>query len=380
MNGLSEASRAAIHAADIIFGGPRHLELIGAGERGHEWPIPFDIDPVLAEKGRKVVVLASGDPFWHGAGGSLAVHLDPAEWIAHPAPSTFSQAASRLGWRLEETICLGLHAAPFERLVPVLGRGVRVICLLRDGAAVGGLAEWLTERGFGPSQLTVMEALGGRRERVRRAVAQDYGLSDVLHPVAVAIDADGAGGLPRASGLPDDLFAHDGQITKRPIRALTLSALAPRPGEVLWDLGAGSGSISVEWCLSASSTKAIAVETRADRASNIRANAAAFGVSHRLETCKAVWPDGLEALRKPDAVFIGGGVNSGGIETVWGLMPDGARMVVNAVTIESEALLAQLQTDKGGALMRYEVATSAPLGRMRGWDRSRPVVQWSVMK
>ena len=147
--GLSDASREALAAAEIIFGGRRHLDLVGAGARGREWPVPFRIDPVLAEKGRKTVVLASGDPFWFGAGGSLSAHLSPGEWISHPAPSTFALAASRLGWRLEEVLCLGLHAAPFERLVPVLARGVRAICLVRDGAAVAALADWLVSQGFG---------------------------------------------------------------------------------------------------------------------------------------------------------------------------------------------------------------------------------------
>ena len=272
--GLSDASREALDTAEIVFGGPRHLDLVGAGARGREWPVPFNIDPVLAEKGRNVVVLASGDPFWFGAGGSLSAHLSPGEWMAHPAPSTFALAASRLGWRLEEVLCLGLHAAPFERLVPVLARGVRTICLVRDGAAVAALADWLVSQGFGPSQVTVLESLGGPSERIRHARADRFDITDAAYPVAVAIAADGAAGLPRASGLPDELFASDGVMTKRPVRALTLSALAPRPGEVLWDLGAGSGSVAVEWCLAAPGARAEAVESRADRAANVRANAA----------------------------------------------------------------------------------------------------------
>lgn len=380
VNGLSEASRAALRSADIIFGGPRHLDLIEAGTRGRVWPVPFTVEPVLAERGKIVVVLASGDPFWHGAGGSLAAHLDPAEWTAHPAPSAFSLAASRLGWRLEDTICLGLHAAPFERLVPVLGRGVRAICLVRDGAAVGELARWLGARGFGPSRLTVMEALGGPRERLRRTVAEEYALADVAHPVAVAVEAEGAAGLARAAGLPDELFAHDGQITRRLIRALTLSALAPRPGEVLWDLGAGSGSISVEWCLAAPTATAHAVEARVDRAANIRTNAAAFGLSHRLEAHEAAWPEKLSALPEPHAVFIGGGMTPARTETVWSLMPEGTRLVANAVTLESETLLARLQTERGGTLTRCDMAAASPLGRMRGWEPMRSVVQWSVVK
>lgn len=378
--GLAGASRDALARAEIAFGGPRHLALAGVGARGREWPVPFSIDPVLAERGRKVVVLASGDPFWHGAGGSLAAHLVPGEWVCHPAPSTFSLAASRLGWRIEDAVCLGLHAAPIERLVPHLARGVRAICLMRDGDAVARLAAWLAARGFGPSRMVVMEALGGPRERLREALAEGFALADVADPVAVGLEARGAAGLSRACGLPDDLLAHDGQITRRPVRALTLSALAPRPGEVLWDLGAGSGSISVEWCLAAPGARAHAVEARADRAANIRANAAAFGLAGRLAVIEADWPGALAGLPRPDAVFVGGGANSAGLETIWTTLPTGARLVVNAVTIETEALCADWHGRVGGDLMRYDIAGAAPLGRMRGWLPSRPVVQWSVTK
>lgn len=378
--GLSEASRAALKHADVIFGGPRHLALVTAGQRGRDWPVPFNTDPVLAEKGRKVVVLASGDPFWFGAGGSLAPDLSPGEWVCHPAPSTFSYAAARLGWRIEDIHCHGLHAAPFERLLPVLTRGQRILCLMRDGAAVAALASWLAARGFGASDLTVLEALGGPSERIRRTRVEDFALTDVTHPVALAITAQGARGLPCASGLPDDLFASDGVMTKRPIRALTLSALAPRAGETLWDLGAGSGSVSVEWCLAASGATAHAVEQRADRAANVRANSEAFGLSHRLSVVESGWADAVPKLPAPDAVFIGGGADQAGLDTVWAAMPVGARLVVNAVTIESEMLLAHWHGQKGGDLFRYDVAQVQPLGQMLGWAPARPVVQWSVIR
>ncbi len=378
--GLSEASRAALARAEVVFGAPRHLALAGITDRGRDWPVPFSIDPVLAERGRNVAVLASGDPFWHGAGGSLAAALPPGEWTCHPAPSTFSLAAARLGWRLEEVLCLGLHAAPFERLVPRLGRGVRVICLLRDGDAPAALAAWLTERGFGASRLTVLEALGGSRERVRTALAEGFGLAGIAHPVAVAVEVAGAPGLSRASGLPDELFAHDGQITKRPVRALTLSALAPRPGEILWDLGAGSGSISVEWCLAATGVRSLAVEARPDRAANIRRNAETFGLSQRLTVAEGHWPEAVRDLPAPDAIFIGGGADSARIETIWNLIPQGARLVVNAVTLESEALLAVCQGARGGTLLRIELASAEPLGGRHGWRPARPVVQWSVVR
>ncbi|MCY1128358.1 precorrin-6y C5,15-methyltransferase (decarboxylating) subunit CbiE [Frigidibacter sp. RF13] len=376
--GLPEASRAALSAADVIFGGPRHLALVNAGARGRDWPVPFKIDPVLAEAGRKVVVLASGDPFWFGAGGSLAQALPPGEWTCHPAPSTFSHSAARMGWRIEETFCFGLHAAPFERLRPVLTRGQRLICLMRDGAAVGHMADWLTKAGFGPSTLTVLEALGGPRERVRKTSAEGFALTDVTHPVALAIEAAGARGLSRASGLADDLFETDGVMTKRPVRALTLSALAPRPGEVLWDLGAGSGSISVEWCLAAPGTRAQAVEARADRAAIVGRNARSFGIDHRLTVTTGEWREMLGSLAVPDAVFIGGGADLAGIETIFHAVPEATRIVANAVTLESEAVLVAAQDRFGGTLLRIDLAMAGPLGQLRGWNHARPVVQWSA--
>lgn len=379
--GLSEASRAALKDARIIFGGPRHLDLVDGAKRGRAWPVPFSIDPILAERpGGKVVVVTSGDPFWYGAGGSLSQVLSPPEWIAHPAPSTFGHAAARMGWRIEDTICIGLHAAPFERLLPHLNDGQRFICLVRDGSAPAELARWLTAHGFGCSEVTVLEALAGPRERVRTVCANTYDLADVTAPVALAFLAKGAKGLQQSNGLPDDQFASDGQITKSPIRALTLAALAPRAGEVLWDLGAGSGSISVEWCLSAAGATAHALESRADRVKNIVQNARAFGLDHRLAVHETRWQDSLAKLPQPAAVFVGGGVNSAGLETLWQAIPVGVRLVINAVTLESEALLMQSHQTHGGELFRFDVARAMPIGRMQGWTPSRPVVQWSVVR
>lgn len=380
LSGLTTASREALAAAEVIFGGPRHLALVGAGDRGRDWPVPFSVAPVLALRGQRVAVLASGDPFWHGAGGSLAAHLAPDEWRAFPAPSTFSLAAARLGWRLEEALCLGLHAAPFARLRHGLAPGIRAICLLRDGSAPAELACWLETQDFGASDLWVMEALGGPRERIRHARADAFDLTDIATPVAMAIQAAGGPGLPRASGLADDRFAHDGQITKRPVRALTLSALAPRPGELLWDIGGGSGSISVEWALAAPGARAIAIEPRADRAATIRANAESFGLSHRIEVIEGAAPEALAALPAPDCVFVGGGGSQALLEPLWTTLRPGTRLVANAVTLETEALLTQWHGQQGGSLIRVELSEAAPLGRMRGWTRARPVTQWSVIR
>ncbi|MBV9562574.1 MAG: precorrin-6y C5,15-methyltransferase (decarboxylating) subunit CbiE [Bradyrhizobium sp.] len=376
--GLSEASRNALARAEAVFGGERHLRLADIGGRGRPWPAPFDIAPVLARRGRPTVVLASGDPFWHGVGGSLASHLAVGEWIAYPAPSTFSLAAARLGWRLEEVACLGLHAAPFERLVPLLSRGARLICLVRDGKAAADLAQWLAARGWGASRWWTLSALGGSREHVTECRADAFTADDVATPLAVAIEADGSTGLPRASGLADDLFVHDGQITKRPMRALALSALAPRAGDVLWDIGAGSGSISVEWALAGGS--AIAIEARDDRAANIRVNAAAFGLAHRITIVAGTAPAALAGLAPSDAVFIGGGLDVSLFDAVWAQLAQGARMVAHAVTLETEALLSELQLRHGGELMRIEIARAAPLGRMRSWQAARPIVQWSAVR
>ena len=378
--GLTDASRDALAKAEIVFGGPRHLALVGAGARGRAWPVPFDLGAVLTEKGSNVAVLASGDPFWHGAGGSLAAHLDPSEWRCFPGVSTFSRAAAKLGWRIEDVACLGLHAAPFSRLLPHLAAGRRAICLLRDGAAVDDLMAWLVLHGQSEAQLWVMEALGGPSERVRQMRAGGAGLPDIGSLVAVAVEPVGrlTTGLPMTPGLPDASFAHDGQITKAPIRALTLAALAPRPGELLWDIGAGSGSVSVEWCRAGG--RAIAIEVRADRLANIRANIDSFGLLGQMQVVGGSAPDATAGLAVPDAIFVGGGANQGLLQALWDALPEGGRMVCNGVTLETEALLAEWHGAKGGSLMRIDLAQAAPLGRMRGWQAARPVVQWSVVK
>jgi precorrin-6Y C5,15-methyltransferase (decarboxylating) len=378
LGGLSEASRKALDRAEAVFGGERHLALADIGGRGRRWPVPFDAKEVLARRGRPTAVLASGDPFWHGVGGSLTSRLPQGEWIAHPAPSTFSLAAARLGWRLEQVACIGLHAAPFERLVPLLARGARIICLVRDDKAAADLAAWLTVRGWGTSKCWTLSALGGPRERITESRANSCAADSAASPLAFALEAEGMAGLPRACGLSDDLFKHDGQITKRPVRALALSALAPRPGEILWDIGAGSGSISVEWALAGG--KGIAVERREDRAAKIRANAMAFGLEQRISVVEGPAPVVLSGLEKPNAVFIGGGLDAATFDAIWKLAPGASRVVAHAVTLETEALLAELQNRHGGDLMRVEISHAAPLGRRRSWEAGRPIVQWSTMK
>ena len=378
LDGLPLASRQALEKAEVIFGGPRHLELAAAGSRGLAWPVPFDIAPVLACRGRATVVLASGDPFWFGAGSMLAERLSPDDWRAFPAPGVVSHLCARLGWRAEEVTALGLHAAPFGRLLPVLGRGTRAIVTLRDAAAVADLAGWLVANGFGAVRMGVAERLGGPAEMLRSIAAQDYDLTDVSAPVTVALDgadlAPGAG-LSQVPGRSESAFAHDGQITKAPMRALTLAALAPRRGELLWDIGGGSGSVSVEWCLAGG--RAITIEPRPDRIENIRKNIDTYGLSPRMRAVHGTAPEALADLPAPQAVFIGGGGSRALFDRLWELLAPGTRIVANAVTLDSETLLADLHARHGGQLWRIDLAEAQPLGRMRGWAPSRPQLQWS---
>jgi precorrin-6Y C5,15-methyltransferase (decarboxylating) len=380
-DGLSTASRDALAQADLVVGSSRHLALLPALScETRSWPVPFGagIPALLAERGRRVVMLASGDPFWFGAGSVIARHLDPTEWIAHPAPSSFALAAARLGWPIDATPCLGLHAAPFARLRPLIVPGQRALVLVRDGAAVGALAAYLCEQGFGASELHILEALGGPRERIRHATAATLAFDDIAHPVAVGIGFAGDGAtLPSTAGRADDWFEHDGQISKRPIRALTLSALAPRPGETLWDIGTGSGSIAIEWLLAHPANQAIGFEADPVRAERARANAARLGVD-RLLMVEGRAPDCLDGHDVPHAVFVGGGLSQALLETLWSRLPAGTRLVANAVTLESEALLAHSHHAKGGTLLRIELAEAAPIGPRRGWKASYPIVQWSV--
>lgn len=361
-------------------GPARHLALLGEHKgRKLEWPVPFadGIGLLLAERRRPVVVLASGDPFWFGAGSSLTRQLKAAEWVAYPVLSTFSLAAARLGWAVQDMACVALHAAPVTRLRSHLVPRRRTVALLRDGAAVREVADWLTGQGFGASTLHVLEALGGARERVRTTRADAMAWDDVAHPVAIGIDCAGEGRvLPCASGIADDWFDHDGQISKRPVRALTLSALAPRPGELLWDIGAGSGSIGIEWLLSDPANRVIALEADPVRAARVAANAAALGAA-RIDVRTGRAPDILPE-GQADAVFIGGGLSQALLQALWGRLPTGCRLVANAVTLESEALLAQWQAAKGGDLLRIDLAEVAPIGSRRGWRASYPLVQWSV--
>jgi precorrin-6B C5,15-methyltransferase / cobalt-precorrin-6B C5,C15-methyltransferase len=387
VEGLSAVARGLIEAAEILFGGRRHLALAAPLIRGatRPWPSPFDgaAEEVLRHRGRPVCVLASGDPFHYGVGAVLARHIDAREMIVMPAPSAFSLAAARLGWSLPETVLLSLHGRTLDLIRPHLHPGAHILALTSGGDGPAALAKVLTGSGFGVSRLTVLEALGGPRERIRVTTAAGFepAAIDPLNVVAIEVAAAAdARVLTLASGLADDLFEHDGQITKREIRAVTLSSLAPRRGELLWDIGAGSGSIAIEWLLADPTMRAIAVEARADRAARIRRNAATFGVPG-LEIIEAAAPAALTRLSTPDAIFIGGGASDTGVlDAASRALRSSGRLVVNAVTLETEVLLLARHATFGGELIRIAISRAAPVGEKTGWRTPMPVTQWVWVK
>lgn len=386
-DGLSPAARAAITDAALVIGGARHLSLIPecAGQERMAWPSPLsDAFPgLLARRGQDVCVLASGDPSWYGIGATLSRLVPAAEMRVFPAPSSFSLAAARLGWPLQEVGCLTVHGRPLELVIPHLHPGARLLVLSWDGTTPGTLAALLSARGFGPSRLTVLEAMGGVRERITSFPAAEAPADPFADLNTVAVEVVGEPGarvIPLAPGLPDDWFDHDGQITKREIRALTLSFLAPRRGGLLWDVGAGSGSVGIEWMLCDPSCRTIAVEGRGDRSGRIPANAAALGVPG-LELVVGTAPDALAGLPRPDAVFIGGGLtNAGVVDACWAALKPGGRLAANGVTLETEAALTDWKKRLGGDLVRLSVARAQPLGGFLGWKPLMPITLWTVEK
>ncbi|MEA2834597.1 MAG: precorrin-6B C5,15-methyltransferase / cobalt-precorrin-6B C5,C15-methyltransferase [Methylobacteriaceae bacterium] len=386
LDGLSPVARRLIADAEFIVGGARHLKLAGSPTcESLVWPSPITeaIAPILARRGRRVVVLASGDPFFYGVGSIIVAHVPIEEIISLPAPSAFSLAASRLGWSLQDCVLLSLHGRSFERLVPHLQPRARILLLAWDETTAPRVAICLEAHRMGASQITVLEALGGPRERVRSIRADTFELPgiDPLNVVAIEIAAESeARIIPLSVGLPDDYFEHDGQITKREIRAATLAALSPRRGERLWDIGAGSGSIGIEWMLCDPGNIAIAIEESADRAARIARNAATLGVPG-LTIVHGRAPAAFAELPPPDAIFIGGGASDEDvIDRASSALSVGGRLVANAITLETQTLLYRRFKDQGGELVQMQVAHAAPVGTFFGWRPAMPVVQWRMTK
>lgn len=380
--GLAEPGRAAVRAAQVVLGGPRQLALV-AGHTDAEtraWPSPMV--PALPElfaglQGRRVCALASGDPMHYGLGATLARVLGPVEVLTHP--SSVALACARMGWAEESVEVVSAVARPLAAVRRALAPAARVLVLSEGAATPGELAALLTADGFGDSALTVFEQLGGPAERRLDGLAHDWSHppGDPLNLVALCCVGPGRALAP---GLPDDAYDHDGQLTKREVRAVTLALLGPRRGELLWDVGAGNGSIAIEWLRAHPTCRAVAVEPDPARAARIAANAAALGVpSVRVVEGRA--PEALAGLETPDAVFIGGGVTADGVlPRCWDALPAGGRLVANAVTVESEGVLAAARARYGGELTRLSVARAAPVGGFTGWRPAMPVTIWSAGK
>ena len=380
--GLSAAATDALDGAEMVYGGRRHLALAAPLEaETRAWPSPIHAayPGILARRGRPTCLLATGDPFHYGIGAEIARLVSPGEIRAFPQPSAFSLACARLGWPLADCACVTLHGRALTRIVPHLQPGARLLVLSWDDATPAALAGLLRERGLGSSRLTVCEAMGGPRERLRTATAEGFDLSaiDPLNTVAITVsDQADARIVGLSPGLDDAWFENDGQLTKADIRAVTLAALAPRRGGLLWDVGAGAGSVAIEWMLRHPAMRAVAVEAQTARAARIARNAQTLGVPD-LQVVEGSAPAALAGLPRPDAVFIGGGVSQPGVLcAARDALRSGGRCVANAVTLEGEATLLSAFATHGGRLRRLSIAHADRVGGLHGWRSAMPVTQW----
>ena len=386
-NGLTNRQQDIIAAARYIFGGERHLAFLPKKLKAElrKWPSPFfqGVDEVLALKGQNVVVLASGDPMFFGVGATLLKKLPVEDVAVLPHPSSFSLAAARLGWALQDVVCLSIHGRPIRSIVGHLQPKIRLIILSQNANSPLSLAKLLQEEGFGASRLAVMEHLGGPKERVRYQRADEFAFDDCADLNLVAVECVASNicaGHSGFSALPDNLFFNDGQLTKQDVRAVTMAHLAPKFGEVLWDVGAGCGSISIEWLRGANGARAYAIEKNVKRQELILKNSARFGVSE-LHLVKGEAPSVLKGLEKPDAVFIGGGFTYPEVfDCCWTNLKAGGRLVVNAVTLETGALLQDCAAKIGARLLQLAIAEAAPLGNYRVWRNALPITMMVAVK
>ena len=384
MDGLVPATRAVVEAAEIIIGGDRHHSLADnlTAER-LAWPHPFDalIATIEGLRGRRVVVLATGDPLWFSVGAKIGRSIDPAEITYHPQLSAFQLAAARMGWSLPDVETLTVHGRPVEQMIAFIQPDIRLLVLTTGAETPAQIARFLTERGFGGSRMTVLAAMGGKDEARFDGVAETWDhVVPAFNTLAVeCVAAPDAALLPRVPGLADDLFQSDGTMTKQEVRAATVAKLMPMRGALLWDIGCGCGSVAIEWMRAARYARAVGIEPRADRRAMAAANALALGVP-KLELIDGAVPAALEGLEPPDAIFIGGGLSRETFEAAWGALRPLGRLVANAVTLESEAELIALHKEHGGDLVKLSVHRAEPVGRLTGWRPLMPVTQWSLVK
>jgi precorrin-6Y C5,15-methyltransferase (decarboxylating) len=384
MDGLLPATRSVVEAAEVIIGGDRHHELsVGVVAERVAWPSPFDalIDVLKGHSGKRVVVLATGDPLWFSVGARIGRSIDPAQITYHPQLSAFQLAAARMGWSLADVETLTVHGRPVEQMIAFIQPDQRLLVLTTGAQTPAQIAAFLTERGFGQSRMTVLAAMGGEDELRFDGVAESWDHTvPAFNTLAVECVAAGdAALLPRVPGLADALFISDGTMTKQEVRAATVAKLMPMRGALLWDIGAGCGSVAIEWMRAARYARAIGIEPRADRRAMAASNALALGAP-KLEIVDGTVPEALDGLAPPDAIFIGGGLSAETFEAAWAALRPLGRLVANAVTLESEAVLGVLHAAHGGDLVRIMVQRAEPVGRMTGWRTSMPVTQWSLVK
>jgi precorrin-6B C5,15-methyltransferase / cobalt-precorrin-6B C5,C15-methyltransferase len=389
LQSLTTGQLAHLHEARVLVVGERLEECVQEGApnalRILTWGAGFrpTLDEILKLRGTPVTVLATGDPMHFGIGATLRRYVEAHEMRVLPSPSAFSLASARLGWPLQSVIQISLHGRPLAHLNRHVLPSSRILALTSDASTVHDAAVLLVKRGFGASILHVLEHMGGARERIVRHTADDMitlapDLSDFN---TLAIDCAASGPLLSPQpGLPDDAFRHDGQLTKREVRAATLSQLAPYPNALLWDVGAGCGSIAIEWMRAGMGTRAIAIEPKIERVAMMRENADTLGVPD-LEIVEGEAPACLSTLEQPDVIFIGGGITTNGLfDACWQALKPGGRLIANAVTLEGEAALVGLRAQHGGEMSRISVSRAAPVGRFCGWKSLMPVTMWSVVK
>lgn len=384
--GLGEPARDLIARAEVVIGSDRQLSLVPVSATRVPLPrplLPGLTDVLAAHAQRRVVVLASGDPMLSGIGSTLLRLLGDERVRVHPQVSSVSLALARMGWPAESVDVVSLVGRDPGGVLRVVGPGRRIVALSADGRTPGRLARLLVDAGQPNAVITVLGDLGAESESRRSATAADWGAVDSprLNVVCVACEAPAKGtALSTTPGLPDDVYAHDGQLTKRDVRASALSRLAPTPGQLLWDVGAGAGSIAIEWMRTDPRCRAVAIEADPERVERITQNAGRLGVPGLEAVCGSA-PDVLSGLPSPDAIFVGGGATADGLlGECWNLLRAGGRLVAHGVTLETEHLLASWRSRHGGELIRIGVERAEPLGSFTSWQPSRPIVSWSVIR
>jgi precorrin-6B C5,15-methyltransferase / cobalt-precorrin-6B C5,C15-methyltransferase len=384
--GLGHRARRAIEQADHVIGSKRTLGMLTKVKAiQHEWPQPFSavVEQLKPLTHQRTVMLASGDPMNFGVARKVLEFVPKAEMEIIPHFSAFTLAAAQMGWSLPDCDCITIHGRPAANLEPFIAPDARLLVLTEDGSSVAEACRRLVARGFENSEVTVLENLGGPNQKVTSFLANTMPKQSwsPLNTLAIhCIPSSTAKVWSRLAGLPDDAFVHDGQITKREVRAATLAALNPSPDQTLWDIGAGCGSVAIEWCRSTRGCQAFAIEPDKDRQQMITQNADQLGAA-RLFIFNGKAPEAYAGLPKPDAIFIGGGISDEGVfEGAWVALRSGGHLVANTVTLEGDRQLITLQENYGGDLVRMDVSTLTNVGDLRALRPRMSVLQWRVQK